>query len=123
MAAGEGELIRYEVDDVPGYGVLLPDGIAGLPFLPRGHHWLMNYTGFEVFRQTDPLLLMQRSQTLDEFDDPEIAELATLLADEWDREMRGDEPGALVFRIFSYELASTVLRDDISAVYDTAVSI
>ena len=66
--AGEGALIRYEVRDVPGYGVQLPDDIAGLPLLPQGHHWLMNYTGFEVFRQTDALLLMQRSQTLDEFD-------------------------------------------------------
>jgi penicillin amidase len=66
--AGEGRLERFEVLDVPGYGVLLPDDIAGIPFLRRNHHWLMNYTGFESFRGADALLLLQRARTLDEFE-------------------------------------------------------
>jgi len=65
VASGSEE--TYEVRDVPGYGVLLPDDIAPIPVASPGHALLLRWTGFDV---TGPsrLLGLNRARALDELD-------------------------------------------------------
>jgi penicillin amidase len=59
--------VEYEMRDVPGYGVLLPDDIAPLPVAKAGNVLLLRWTGFDI---TGPSRLtgLNRATNIDEFD-------------------------------------------------------
>ena len=69
QAAGEGDERTTIVEEVPGFGVLLPTNLVALPLVSRGRRVLLMYTGFTPRDTSDALLDMQRATTLDEFDE------------------------------------------------------
>jgi penicillin amidase len=65
--AGVGSDVEYEISDVPGFGVLLPNDIAPLTVAKSGSALLLRWTGFDI---TGPsrLTALNRSRTRDDFD-------------------------------------------------------
>ena len=58
------------LEDVPGYGILLPDAILPLPhsFLAEGNAILFGWTGFRPTREILAYLDIDRAKSVDEFD-------------------------------------------------------
>lgn len=56
------------VQEVPGYGVLLPDDLLPLPLVDAGHHVLFDWTGFRPTNEAHAFLAMDEAKTLDDFD-------------------------------------------------------
>ena len=67
-SVGEGNVTVFTAGDVPGYGLILPSSVIGLPLVRAGHQLLLNSTVLGPFDGTDALVGLQRAQTLDEFD-------------------------------------------------------
>ncbi|MDX2089599.1 MAG: penicillin acylase family protein [Kofleriaceae bacterium] len=59
--------IEVDVEEVPGYGVLLPDELIPLP-IGRGGRILLNWTGFRVSHEGQGFLAMNRARSVDDFD-------------------------------------------------------
>jgi penicillin amidase len=64
------EDVEIGVEEVPGYGVLLPDAILPLPrsLLADGDGILFNWTGFRATRELSAYLAMDRARNVDELD-------------------------------------------------------
>jgi penicillin amidase len=60
--------VELDVEDVPGYGVLLPDDIVPLPIGRPGRRLLFAWTGFQPTHEFLSFDAIGRAQTLDEFD-------------------------------------------------------
>ena len=58
------------VEEVPGYGVLLPEALLPLPhtFLVDGDAILFNWTGFQATRELSAYLALDRAASVDEFE-------------------------------------------------------
>ncbi|MEM7157958.1 MAG: penicillin acylase family protein [Myxococcota bacterium] len=63
-----GDTVAYEVFDVPGYGVLLPDDILPLPIAAPGNALLLNWTGFDATQEERTFMAMATAENIDEFD-------------------------------------------------------
>lgn len=57
-----------EVVDVPGRGVLLPDGLAPLPVVPLGQRLLLGWPGFDPTHDVDAFFGMSSAEDLDAFE-------------------------------------------------------
>lgn len=66
---GEADEVAQEVDEVPGFGVLLPAEILPVPpsFIAR-HEILFNWTGFRATREALAYLGFDRAKSLDDFE-------------------------------------------------------
>lgn len=59
----------YEVDEVPGYGVLLPEEMLAVPkYLVAAGDLLFQWTGFQPSTEARAFLALDRARTLDDFD-------------------------------------------------------
>jgi len=65
--AGEAP-VELMVEEVPGYGVLLPDDIAPLPIATRGRRLLFNWTGFRVTHEFSGIMDLDRASSLEAFE-------------------------------------------------------
>jgi penicillin amidase len=63
-----GNPVMFEVRDVPGYGVLLPDDIVPLPIAGAGNALLVNWTGMAATAEEQTFPAMSVATTLDEYD-------------------------------------------------------
>jgi penicillin amidase len=60
--------VELTVEEVPGYGVLLPDDLVPLPLVDGGHHILFDWTGFRPTNEAHAFVLMDKAKTLDDFE-------------------------------------------------------
>ncbi|MCC6551636.1 MAG: penicillin acylase family protein [Polyangiaceae bacterium] len=67
VVKGEGTR-TIEAVDVPGYGVLLPDGLSPLPIVPAGQKLLLGWTGFAPTREVEAFFGMASADGLDSFE-------------------------------------------------------
>jgi penicillin amidase len=63
-----GEPVVVEVDEVPGYGVLLPDGLAPLPLGRPARRILFRWTGFGPTHELEGFLGFDRARSRDVFE-------------------------------------------------------
>ncbi|MCA9625040.1 MAG: penicillin acylase family protein, partial [Myxococcales bacterium] len=64
----DGEPRVVTIEDVPGYGVLLPDGLAPLPIVDLGHRLLLRWPGRKATREGSSVLELDLATGLDDFD-------------------------------------------------------
>lgn len=62
------ESVLITVEEVPGYGVLLPDDLAPVPVTPLGFRLLLGWTGFRPTREAHAFFGMAKAQRLDDFE-------------------------------------------------------
>lgn len=67
LVAG-GDPIDLVCEDVPGFGVLLPDDIAPLPIGRPGRRLLFQWTGFRVTHELEGFLAFDRAESLADFE-------------------------------------------------------
>ncbi len=60
--------VEIVVQEVPGYGIILPDDLIPLPLVASGHHVLFNWTGFRPTNEAHAFMKMDLATNLDEFD-------------------------------------------------------
>jgi penicillin amidase len=56
------------VEEVPGYGVLLPEDLTPVPIVSTGARMLFDWTGFRVTHEASAFLAMNRAQSLEDFE-------------------------------------------------------
>ena len=67
LVRGEGTR-TVEVVDVPGRGVILPDGLSPLPIAPSGQRILLNWTGFQPTHDVQGFMGMNAAEDLGAFE-------------------------------------------------------
>jgi penicillin amidase len=60
--------VTITIEEVPGYGVLLPDDIAPIPVVRTGRRLLYNWTGFRPTTEGQAFLALDRAEDLDDFE-------------------------------------------------------
>jgi penicillin amidase len=65
IAVAGGEPLVVEVDEVPGYGVLLPDGLAPLPLGRPARRLLFRWTGFGPTHELEGFLGFDRARSIE----------------------------------------------------------
>lgn len=68
IAVAGADAVVIDVEEVPGYGVLLPDDLAPIPVGRPGRRLLFSWTGFGPTHEFESFLAIDRASTLDEFD-------------------------------------------------------
>lgn len=69
IAIAGAEPITFQVEDVPGQGVLLPNDLFPVDLVGAGHRVLFHWTGEEPTSEASAFLRYDTAQTLDDFDD------------------------------------------------------
>lgn len=64
----DGEPVTITVEEIPGYGVLLPSDIVPVPLVDVGHRLLFNWTGYQVTREAQGFFGFDQAQDLDAFE-------------------------------------------------------
>lgn len=64
----DGEAVTVTVEEVPGYGVLLPDDLAPIPVTGAGRRLLYNWVGFRPTQEAYSFLQLDRAETLEDFE-------------------------------------------------------